>query len=777
MNLSRLRRMAVDGDMSSDAMRYLLDCKGECEHLDYKKILAFDNDHSCASLGRDVIAMRNTGGGYIVVGVKDKTWIPIGIKDNLPVDTKILRDFVRKSTGLDLAVDVVHHEVYINGNNLKFALILVRSTSKRNKLMSPSLCRTSFHPNENWGIRSGDIYFRNGDETVRLTSLEDFQELLDDLLDRQERSVLEHDKFEPSPFWVETGLYRLLPREYETFIGRADLLQTAKEAIEKDPRIWITNIYGPGGAGKSALASWLAYYYYDNESFDSIMHLSAKDTELTSTGISRLRPTLFSLENLLDNILHLFEFSEYVNENIDERRNIAITLLSDYSMLLILDNLETVQDGRIMEFVRSLPPETKTKVLLTSRLRSGWEMPVQVKELINEEVKEFVNVRIEEMGIEPPKNINECSEEIHLSSGGLPLAIQWMLGKYAITRDLKSIIEKVKSPDSPLLEFSFRNSWSILSAESKEALAVLSIFDDPPTLHTWAMSLDCSQESLEESVQQLTEMTFVTEKTEHETGEKTYRALPITLSFARNELSKMGDLELMTRTRYQQYMQQMELVAAETGRFTSVFEKFDVKRDTEKKAIILSHRADSQKDSFNYDESERLYQSALDIDPRSVYVLMNYGMLKYELGQIGESLDLLNDAAKRCNKKSGFYVYYNLSKVYDSIRDRNKVKDCLLKALKYYPKHSVARHQLGVVTSRLGKFDEAIEIFNDLIKDELNQPSGPSETLLYAYKTKIINLKKSGRIKQAEEELEIARNEISRWTYLSKKSYELDDLI
>ena len=36
MNLSVLERMARDGDMSSDVVRYLLDCRGECEWLDYK---------------------------------------------------------------------------------------------------------------------------------------------------------------------------------------------------------------------------------------------------------------------------------------------------------------------------------------------------------------------------------------------------------------------------------------------------------------------------------------------------------------------------------------------------------------------------------------------------------------------------------------------------------------------------------------------------------------------------------------------------------------------
>jgi DDE superfamily endonuclease len=37
MNFSALERMAQDGDMSADALRYLLSCKGECKWLDFKE--------------------------------------------------------------------------------------------------------------------------------------------------------------------------------------------------------------------------------------------------------------------------------------------------------------------------------------------------------------------------------------------------------------------------------------------------------------------------------------------------------------------------------------------------------------------------------------------------------------------------------------------------------------------------------------------------------------------------------------------------------------------
>jgi len=160
-----------------------------------------------------------------------------------------------------------------------------------------------------------------------------------------------------------------------------------------------------------------------------------------------------------------------------------------------------------------------------------------------------------------------------------------------------------------------------------------------------------------------------------------------------------------------------------------------------------------------------------------VYVLVNYELLKLDIGLIGASIQLMEEAAKRCDKKSGFFVYYNLSKIYDATRDRRMVEQCLRKALEYAPKHPIARHQLGVVVSRMGRYDEAIKVFDDLIQEELARDSGPSETLVYAYKTKIISLQKAGREGEARNELQTALDQLERWPYLARRTHELQEIV
>ena len=60
--------MAQESDLSLDAARYLIECRAECEYLDYKRELYLDNDYQIASFTKDVLAMKNIGGGYLVIG-------------------------------------------------------------------------------------------------------------------------------------------------------------------------------------------------------------------------------------------------------------------------------------------------------------------------------------------------------------------------------------------------------------------------------------------------------------------------------------------------------------------------------------------------------------------------------------------------------------------------------------------------------------------------------------------------------------------------------------
>jgi hypothetical protein len=115
-----------------------------------------------------------------------------------------------------------------------------------------------------------------------------------------------------------------------------------------------------------------------------------------------------------------------------------------------------------------------------------------------------------------------------------------------------------------------------------------------------------------------------------------------------------------------------------------------------------------------------------------------------------------------------------LSQIYDKIKDRHKVEECLQKALEYQPDHRFARHRLGVVMSQLGKYDMSVLIFDDLMRDELDRETGPTDTFFVACRAKITTLKKAKRTHLIKKAIEDAKNELRRWPHLTSKANELE---
>jgi tetratricopeptide (TPR) repeat protein len=748
MNISKIQRMTSEGDLSLLGLRYLLNCKAECEHLDFKVEMNIGNDQNMVCICKDIIGMKNVGGGYIIIGVEDKTWAVEGLKTSLGLDSKMLREKIQKYSGLNLEIDLVEYKVSFDGPNKLIGMILVRSSAKLQKLKVPSVCKNSFAEKEKWGIRQGDIYYRDGDQTKRADDLDKLWGKLEDLAFKYQEAEQYEASVSPSPFEVERGLFRLLPKEYENFVGRELLINQIKEAVLKDKRLWIINLHGRGGVGKSALATRVAYDFLNENKFEAILHLSAKESELQpGYGIRRLTPSLKSIEDFIDRILHLFSHQEYCKEDLSKKKMMVNEFLEAWSTLIILDNMETIDDGRIMNFINEFPPETQAKVLLTSRERtSGWEIPIHIPELSKDEVREFIKTRSNELNLDFPYENQNILDSITQISGGLPLALQWILGEYTLTRELDPILTRVISPDSPLLEFSFRNSWEKLDVDAQQALSVLPIFESPPTLHEWRTVLNWSIDKADRAKGKLVESTFVTERTDQKTGEKVYIALPITLSFSKNELKNFGDLSLLAKSRYEDYKQRLSFADEEYENSEHLFKKFNARTENQKRAILLSRLAEGQITSFGYKEAEEYYTQALEIDPQSIYALVSYGTFKSEWLDSNGAIGLISSAIPFISRMTGFYVYYNLADVYGKIRDWDNKVMYLRKAIEYEinnnfsPKLIMAKHSLGVALGHLRRHKEAIIIFDEIIENELKRPFGPSRSLVIAARTKKISL-------------------------------------
>lgn len=762
MNLSVLEKMVREGDMSVDALRYLLDCNGECEWLDFKVSLSIDTDKELCDFAKDVLAIKNVGGGYIVVGVQDKTWEPVGLQSELHCDTKLLRDKVRRATALDLEIDIVHHKLHVPSSTGLFAIIHIRSSSKRSKRRTPTVCGKDFESARPHGLRRGDIYFRKGDSTVKLQNESELRDILDRLEEQADHDALAFSG-SASPFAIEDGPYKLLEKGFVQFIGRKACRDSLLKAVMQDPRIWIINVHGPGGVGKSALVNWAVYEFYANKSFESIIQLTAKETILTASGIKQHTRSLVSLENLLDHIILTFGLEP--SDVLSEKKSLATEILSAWNTLLVLDNMETVGDGRILEFVQSFPAGTRAKVLMTSRQKTGgWELPFPLKELDVGEAEEFVKIRSEEMHINFPHD-SQTIERVCDATGGLPLAIQWTLGRYKLKPDLKFVLSSVNEKDSPLLEFSFGNIWRSISDDARVVLAIMTIFDSPPTTQQICIATEFPYERVENALGELADVTLVTRSTQASDGSVRHVALPITLSFAQGQLGGMGDLELRCRKRYQSFSDQMKLHESEIQRVQSSISKFGLETDNEKRALFLCQKAESAFFRGSLDDAEILFKQAREMAPQSAYVWAMSASHELSRNRIGKAQDMITEACRRVTKRTGALVYTIKARIHFAQRDRDGRVDALSKAVEFDPEDNVLRHQYGVALSINYKPEAAVKQFTAIIEKELSSAL-PTRTLIMALKTRMINLKRLGKDAEVVNDLSLAKRLLDKYPHL-----------
>lgn len=768
MNFSNLTEMVRQGDMSLAGLRYLIQCRTECEMLDYKEALHIDNDYELCEFARDVLAFKNIGGGYIVVGVVDKTWEPRGLGQPLPYDSKMLKDKIRKATGLDLDIFVVHHNVHFGKSECTFALIYIKSTKKRSKLRVPTVASKDFSVTSRHGIRAGDIYIRKGDETKRVTSAEELENVLDEIAEKDSQEEISQKQL--TEYAVCEGLYRILDKGYDQFIGRQTYKKELLSAIQSDPRVWIINVHGPGGVGKSSLINWAVYELYQQKVFESIIHLTAKETMLTETGIRSAVRNLYSVEDLLDSVLSTFE--ESLEISTEKKVEKAHEYLGAFKVLLILDNMETINDSRILEFIQKIPYGSTSKVLITSRTKTGgWELPFPIKELSLDETREFIRIKADERGIEFPMD-EDVVAKVQQYSGGLPLAIQWIIGQFKLTNSVDEIFKKSIGTNSPILEFSFRNIWNLLSADAKRLLAIFPIFGGAPSIKEISIASNKSVEAIEVSMNELIDCTLVY-SLPNVNGKILYSALPITLSFAKNQLSTMGSYEIECQQRLQKYNSQILLHDSEVKSFKAFFDRFHVTSENEKKSIILIKRAKSDFSIQSSKTADQFIKEASELAPESVLSKILIAEYFLEQQKISFAVEYIKEAEKQVTKTVGKFLYATMVRIYDAIRDRTSKLESLRKELSYDTSDNIVKHQIGVELSRQGEYNEAYRVFSEIVTEEM-KISPPRDTLILALKTRIINAKRLDKSDAVKSDKSLLIELIQKYPYFYNLVQNID---
>ncbi|MEU1587822.1 RNA-binding domain-containing protein [Micromonospora sp. NPDC005710] len=691
--------VAVRFIFDKSTIRPRLGYNHETELWDYKKDCppkgGPNADAAWANIASDVLAFHNQQGGLIFFGVDDASFQFVGATRML--DSKMFNDQLRRYLPDNIFVEYSREFIQDDQRYLGVALIPPRGPMPA-KFRAGSPLANGKRKFEKEGSAR-----REGDST-KILSPAKTEAWIQSL----------HIPTVGNSFAVDVPYFRILKPEYEEFVQRSELGRRIERSL-RDGRIAVTSLVGIGGMGKTALATWAALRAYEAEEFRYIVSVTAKDRELTTTGIVGLENKLTSFERLLDEIAEVLQFPDLRELPIEEKEAEIRTLLGSDKGLIYVDNLETVDDARIIDFLDELP--AGVRAIVTSR-RSRVRVavrPVDIGTMNDKEVVAFVLMLTKQSAFKHLGRITS-SEALRVGSAwnGIPLAIRWAFARSKSVEEAIASAEKavaIGRQSEELLEFSFRRVFDNLSPLERSVLQVLSVLQRAIPIEAIVASTASGNVDVIDSLDDLVNDSLAVREFDTNRNDYCYTLLPITRAFVQHDMRS-------------DTAQAREL----HKKLRNWFEGYDVKNSDERLIVRQLRQGGAADDTAlvdlavaaerdnKLDAAERLFQQALGRAPRSWRAARLYGeFLRHKRQDLAGALrhygQAMANAPARGPERSLIYREYGILMKDSGEPDAaDKASMALKEAVAEAPSDLIAAGALAGVLDRKGASRAVIEV-------------------------------------------------------------------
>lgn len=265
-------------------------------------------------------------------------------------------------------------------------------------------------------------------------------------------------------------IYQNLPAPtYSQFVMRENAFTEVAEGLKK--RTAVVLIVGLGGNGKTSLAREVAARCLHKDAvasrFDAVVWVSDKDRSGTT-----------NLSVVLDEIARTLDYPGFTQFVFEEKRWEVEQLLRRQSVLVVVDNFETITDSALLSWLLNLPEPSKA--LVTTReyrreWRSSW--PVELRGMSNAEALTLVEQRLQQLRLERLVSAREQLEPLLQATGGNPKAIELTLGlvKYE-RRSLQDVVNDLYAARGEIFDDLFARSWALLDEAARRILLAATFF-------------------------------------------------------------------------------------------------------------------------------------------------------------------------------------------------------------------------------------------------------------------------------------------------------------
>lgn len=506
--------------------------------------------------------------------------------------------------------------------------------------------------------------------------------------------------------------------EYEGgFVGRNEDIHKVINLLKS--RRDVITISGAGGVGKTALALRIIQHILEKNDpvFDGIVWLSAKEAQLTYLGIEEIEPTLKNYEELLDTVFEVMGFGD-PRDSLEQKEADTNTIFDLHDcILIVIDNLETITDERIIDFI--LDPHPNIKILITSRRGLGQvERRHELRQLKEKEAIHLFRQISRDKNIENLAQLdNGVIRDYVKKVSCYPLSIKWVIGQVAIGRDINVVIDEIIETTSDISRFCFDQIYSSLSQPAKRTLCTLSAFDEPPAAGVLSYVANLDKENFEDGLRELILVSLVIpepRRDEQQNISTRYGLLPLTRGYVRQQLDEEPTLRRQILERLEKVQTTVEEAERAKKQYRYSLANLGATTEEEKVAAMMAQNAFQKYQAGRYAEAVEDYKRAIGIAPRFASLYRNWAFMEAQEQHHVEADRLLEKASRLNPNDTQIWLTWGNMK-----RKQGKIKDSLSKYNKAYelsPNDSIVLNALGQAKSRLGDYERAHRLFTTALQ-------------------------------------------------------------
>ncbi|MFT5700399.1 MAG: LuxR family glucitol operon transcriptional activator [Desulforhopalus sp.] len=267
------------------------------------------------------------------------------------------------------------------------------------------------------------------------------------------------------------------------FMGRDNDRKSINKLLISNTKV--ISIVGEGGIGKTALAQRCLYdmlevcegYTLEEPIFDIIAWVTLKTNRLTIKGVDQIRDAINTSSGLFGEISKNITGIEV--DNVESALAEIAEYMSEFKILLCIDNLETISNKDIREFLANIPP--KSKVLITTRIGLGEiEYRYKLDKLDDKPSIDLMRNMSKLLNIDKLyKKKNSALKQLCERLFNNPLLIKWYVLAVAAGNSPSDLIDKKSTNFKDALRFCFENLYDRLGDMESKVISIIACMRRP----------------------------------------------------------------------------------------------------------------------------------------------------------------------------------------------------------------------------------------------------------------------------------------------------------